>query len=194
MPAIATSMIAVDRTSVASSQPPAPGRADAGAEQQREQRHRQRIDGVAEQQHEPLQDRHLDQHEARAERAEIQQPREPPRARRRRRRSASGPRTNSTTSDAEMPISVSSALKPLPNSIDAAERDLKLIRRASSCGRRTADRRSSAGCPVCSRRRTSAGRRRGSAAGSRRSPCRRPSRSAAARGASPAQAAARRSR
>ena len=105
--------------SVASSKPAAPRRAEAGAEQQREQRHRQRVDRVAEQQHEPLQHRHLDQHEAGAERAEIDAATRASRAARLPRRPAtSGPMTNSTTSAAEMPISVISALRPLPNSID----------------------------------------------------------------------------
>ena len=74
---------------------------------------------MAEQQHEPLQQRHLDQHEAGAERAEVHEPAEPAaRPRSPPRRPAAGRRRTATTSAAEMPISVSSALRPLPNSID----------------------------------------------------------------------------
>ena len=102
-------------------EPPAPRGAEAGAEQQREERDRQRIHRVAEQQHEPLQHRHLDQHEAGAERAEVREPRQPPRGRPQSTPAAaheSGPTTNRTTSAAEIAISVSSALRPLPNSIE----------------------------------------------------------------------------
>ena len=51
--------------------PPAQHAAEAGAEQQREQRHRQRVDRMAEQQHEALQQRDLDQHERAAEAGEV---------------------------------------------------------------------------------------------------------------------------
>ncbi len=59
----------------------------------------------------------LDQHEAGAQRAEVDQPARPP-AGRSPPATTSGPRTNAATSAAEIPISVSSALRPLPNSID----------------------------------------------------------------------------
>ena len=55
--------------------------ADAGAEQQREERDRERIHRMAEQQHELLEQRDLEQHEARTERAEVGEPRRPARAR-----------------------------------------------------------------------------------------------------------------
>ena len=45
--------------------------AQAGAEQQREERHRERVHRVAEQQHEALQQRDLDQHERAAEAREV---------------------------------------------------------------------------------------------------------------------------
>ena len=106
------------RRSESVARPAAQRGADAGAQQQREQRHRQRVHRVAEQQHEPLQHRHLDQHEAGAERAEVDEPRQPSAPGGRRPRRPAAPTTNSTTSAAEMPISVSSALRPLPNSID----------------------------------------------------------------------------
>ena len=72
---------AVDRRRPRLREPAAQRRAEPGAEQQREERDGQRIDRMAEQQHEPLQHRDLDQHEAGAERAEVGQPRQPAAAR-----------------------------------------------------------------------------------------------------------------
>ena len=51
--------------------------ADAGAEQHGKQRDGQRVDRMAEQQHEPLQQRHLDEHEAGAQHAEVSEPARP---------------------------------------------------------------------------------------------------------------------
>ena len=72
---------------------------------------------MSEQQHEALQQRDLEQHEAGAERAEVDQPSSPSR-RGTRPLTSSGPTMKSTTSSAEIAISVISALSPLPNNID----------------------------------------------------------------------------
>ncbi len=108
--------------------PAAQEAAGARAEQQREQRHRQRVHRVAEQQHEPLQQRHLHQHERRrrAARSRPATTATPCRAATRP-LSAIGPRMNSSTSAVEIAISVISALSPLPKSIVLPERDAHLV-------------------------------------------------------------------
>ena len=132
----------------------------AGAEQQREQRDGQRVDRMAEQQHEPLQHRHLDQHEAGAERAEVHQPREPS-ARARWPRPANDQRSDDEQHDkrrSEMPSSVMQRARARCRTASFGRTRRRTDSRASWCGRRTGGRRSSAGCPGGRSRRTARGR------------------------------------